>query len=36
MNGYERKWAGIDTISDDTPGFSVVLAQGDMRLYRIG
>ena len=37
MNGYERsKWAGIDAIADDTPGFSVMLAQGDMRLYRIG
>ena len=29
------KWAGIDRIRDDTPGFSVVLAEGDMRLYKI-
>lgn len=29
-------WAGIDAINDDTPGFEVVLAEGDdMRLYRI-
>jgi hypothetical protein len=36
-NTYEAKdWAGIDSIADDTPGFEVVLAQDDMRLYRIG
>lgn len=28
-------WEGISSIDDDTPGFSVVLAEGDMRLYRI-
>ncbi len=28
-------WMGIDSITDDTPGFDVVLKQGDMRLYRI-
>lgn len=30
-----EKWQGIDAIRDDTPGFEVVLAEGDMRLYRI-
>lgn len=28
-------WQGIDQIGDDTPGFRVALAQGDMRLYEI-
>ncbi len=28
-------WTGITSINDQTPGFSVVLAEGDMRLYRI-
>ena len=28
-------WMGIDTITDDTPGFEIVLQQGDMRLYRV-
>lgn len=28
-------WSGVDGITDDTPGFSVVMAEGDMRLYRI-
>lgn len=34
---YENgeKWQGIDAIRDDTPGFEVVLARDDMRLYRI-
>lgn len=34
---YENgeKWRGIDAIRDDTPGFEVVLAEGDMRLYKI-
>lgn len=34
---YENgeKWQGIDAIRDETPGFEVVLADGDMRLYRI-
>lgn len=35
---YEKNranWIGIDRIRDDTPGFTVVLAEGDMRLYRI-
>lgn len=28
-------WDGIESIKDDTPGFSVVLAEGNMRLYEI-
>lgn len=28
-------WIGIDSIDDSTPGFKVVLAEGDMRLYEI-
>ena len=31
-----EQWEGINKIDDDTPGFEVVLAEGDeMRLYRI-
>ena len=30
-----RLWAGIDDVRDSTPGFEVVLARDDMRLYRI-
>ncbi|WP_139653432.1 DUF6541 family protein [Raoultibacter phocaeensis] len=33
---YEANdWFGIDRIDDSTPGFEIVLAEGDMRLYRI-
>lgn len=28
-------WVGINAIDDTTPGFSIVLSRGDMRLYRI-
>lgn len=28
-------WSGIDAIADDTPGFRLVLSDGDMRLYEI-
>lgn len=32
-----ENWTGITNIDDDTPGFEVILAEGDeMRLYRIG
>ncbi|MCI2183217.1 MAG: hypothetical protein LKK55_00720 [Olsenella sp.] len=31
-----EQWDGIEDITDDTPGFTVVLARDDMRLYRIG
>ena len=27
--------SGISSIDDDTPGFEVVLSEGDMRLYKI-
>ena len=32
---YEDQWAGLNGIKDETPGFEVMLADGDMRLYRI-
>ena len=28
-------WTGISSISDSTPGFEVVLSEGDMHLYRL-
>ncbi len=28
-------WHGIDFVNDETPGFEIVLARNDMRLYRI-
>lgn len=30
-----EEWVGINAIDDDTPGFKVVLGEGDMRLYEI-
>ena len=34
--GYDGSyWHGLESLDDTTPGFSVVLSQGDMRLYRI-
>lgn len=34
--GYEAKeWSGINDIRDDTPGFTLLLSEGDMRLYQI-
>lgn len=30
-----RHWEGIAGITDETPGFSLVLSEGDMRLYRV-
>ncbi len=30
-----NSWTGITSITDNTPGFEVVLSEGDMRLYRI-
>lgn len=32
---FPEQWVGIESITDDTPGFEVVLARDDMRLYRI-
>ncbi len=29
------QWIGIESVSDETPGFEVLLSQGCMRLYRI-
>lgn len=29
------QWQGIDGVTDDTPGFEVLLAEGECRLYRI-
>lgn len=35
-NSYrEEDWSGLTSITDETPGFEVVLSEGDMRLYRI-
>ena len=31
-----KRWTGVDKIDDNTPGFTVVLSEGDMRLYHIG
>lgn len=31
----EEDWLGIEPITEDTPGFSLILSEGDMRLYRI-
>ena len=34
--GYNPdEWVGINRIRDDTPGFTLLLSEGDMRLYRI-
>lgn len=30
-----EKWTGVDAITDDTPGFELVLSDGDKKLYRI-
>ena len=33
---YEAaKWAGIESITPETPGFELLLSEGDMRFYRI-
>lgn len=34
-NYISEEWRGIESITDETPGFEVVLAKDDMRLYRI-
>jgi hypothetical protein len=28
-------WTGIEAVGDSTPGFTLLLSEGDMRLYRI-
>ena len=30
-----KSWRGIDSITDDTPGFKPILSNGEMRLYEI-
>lgn len=35
MTYKKVEWNGIMQISEDTPGFELVLSEGDMRLYRI-
>ena len=32
---HEGQWTGISSIDDDTPGFTLVLSDDDMRLYKI-
>lgn len=32
---HSEDWEGIESVTDNTPGFEVVLADGDMRLYKI-
>ena len=34
-NGSAGAWPGIVNLNDQTPGFELVLSEGDMRLYRI-
>lgn len=31
----EENWRGIESINEQTPGFTLVLSEGDMRLYEI-
>lgn len=33
--GYRSMWAGVDAVDDKTPGFEIILAEDDMRLYKI-
>lgn len=36
VTSYNKSvWKGLLSIRDDTPGFSIVLSEGDMRLYKI-
>ena len=32
---HPEDWTGINAINDETPGFTILLAEGDMRLYEI-
>lgn len=33
---YEKeKWTGVESITPDTPGFELLLSEGDMRFYKI-
>ena len=31
----KNDWVGLNAVNDDTPGFEVVLARDDMRLYKL-
>ena len=31
----ESEWEGLNTVTEDTPGFTLLLAKDGMRLYRI-
>ena len=31
----EKNWRGVEGINDETPGFTLLLSEGDMRLYEI-
>lgn len=31
----EEKWRGVESITPDTPGFTLLLSEGDMRFYEI-
>ncbi len=36
FNAYNPdQWVGVNSIDDQTPGFGVVMSEGDMRLYKI-
>ena len=35
MTYHKKEWNGIMQVDEHTPGFDLVLAEGDMRLYRI-
>ena len=35
LNYRKKSWKGINGVRDDTPGFTVVLSEGDMRLYKL-
>lgn len=35
ISGRESDWEGLIALSEDTPGFELVLSEGDMRLYRV-
>ena len=30
-----KKWSGVLTIDETTPGFELIISDGDMRLYKI-
>ena len=35
MTYTKSEWVGISLVDEDTPGFELVLSEGDMRLYRL-